>query len=712
MPLPAPLDAAVIICAYTPARWGDLLASVASALREQPSGGVVLVIDHNDALLQRAAEAQLGVTLIASAGPPGLSGARNTGVAATSADIVAFLDDDAQARPGWLAALLAPYRDPDVVATGGRIDPAFDDGRPTWLPPELDWIVGCTYRGMPEAGGDVRNVIGAGMSVRRSAFDVAGPFDTGVGRGRSLPVGGEETAFCIRARRLISGARVVYAPDAVVTHRVPAGRAALRYAFTRAWAEGLTKARVSALEGAGAGLATERAYVASTLPAAVLRGIRETVAQRDPAGLARSAVVVGVLGVTGAGFAWERLRGAARDARRPRPPVPADRPLRILQVTPRYAPFVGGVETHTEEVAKRLAARGHAVTVATTDPTGALPTSEMRDGVEILRVDAHPHGRDWHLAPGLIPIIGQRRWDIVHLQGVHTLVPPLGALAAILAGRRFVLTFHSGGHSSRARTAARPLQWRLIAPLLRRADALVAVSRFEAERFSAALGVPRDRIEVIRNGSGASPGGATPSGDGPTGGTQAQPASADTDTAGPPLDGIPAGAPLVISPGRLERYKGHHRVLAAMPAMRRVRPDLRLHLAGSGAFEPELRRQVAELGLEDAVTIGPVPRDRMPDALARAGVVTLLSEYEAHPVAVMEAVAARRRVVVADTSGFRELAEEGLVRAIPLDAPPEATAAAILAELERTDPLPQRDLPTWDATTDEIEALYRRLVGA
>ena len=139
--------------------------------------------------------------------------------------------------------------------------------------------------------------------------------------------------------------------------------------------------------------------------------------------------------------------------------------------------------------------------MATTDPGEGLAAREVRDGVEVLRVAAWPSGRDWYLAPGLIPIIGRRRWDVVHLQGVHTLVPPVAALAAILAGRRFVLTFHSGGHSSRVRTAARGLQWRLIAPFLRRAAVLVGVSRFEVDRFSAALGVPSDPIRLIRNGS-------------------------------------------------------------------------------------------------------------------------------------------------------------------------------------------------------------------
>ena len=51
--------------------------------------------------------------------------------------------------------------------------------------------------------------------------------------------------------------------------------------------------------------------------------------------------------------------------------------MRIAQVCPRYSPYIGGVETHVEEISKRLVARGHEVTVITTDPSGKLPQSEI-----------------------------------------------------------------------------------------------------------------------------------------------------------------------------------------------------------------------------------------------------------------------------------------------------------------------------------------------
>jgi glycogen synthase len=689
----------VVICAYTVDRWDDVLSAIASARAQPEAPEVVVVVDHDDELYGRLRAARTGATVVRNPGPRGLSAARNAGVAVSSGAIVAFLDDDARAEPGWLGALTDPYADRSVAGTGGCIEPAWDAGRPRWFPVELDWVVGCSYLGLPQARADVRNVIGASMSFRRSALEAVGGFAGAMGRGRGLPVGGEETELCIRVRRAVPGARIVYEPRAVVHHRVRAARATPGYLVRRAWAEGVTKARVSRLAGAASGLATERRYVTRTLPAGVVRCVRDAAAHNDPWALARAGAIAAALGAAAAGFVaeavggWRPGTGAARGLRgRPTASRDADRPLRILQVTARYAPFVGGVEIHTAEVSRRLAARGHRVTVATTDPTGALPAHEVVDGVEIARVRAWPGDRDWYLAPGLFHLIGSRRWDVVHLQGVHTLVPPLGALAAILGGRRFVLTFHSGGHASVVRTRARGLQWRLLAPLLRRASALVAVSRFEAERFSAALGVPRDEVEVIRNGAEL-------------------PGLDALDELGPVSAPDERTGPLLLSLGRLERYKGHQRVIAAMPALRAARPGARLLVAGSGAYEPDLRRLVEDLDLADAVSIASVPRDELPATLLGASLVTLLSEYEAHPVAVMEALAARRPVLVADTSGFRELAEEGLVRTVPLDAPPEAVAEAIVLELDRPAPATVPALPTWDDTTDALEALYRRVVA-
>ena len=170
-----PAATSVVICAYTLDRWDDLLGAVASARGQEPAPReVVLVIDHNDALLQRAQAEVVGARVIANTGARGLSGARNTGVEAASGEIVAFLDDDAAAEPGWLSALVAPFADPHVVGTGGGAIPIWSVPRPAWFPDEFGWVVGCSYRGMPVVQAAVRNPIGCNMAFRRAALVEAG----------------------------------------------------------------------------------------------------------------------------------------------------------------------------------------------------------------------------------------------------------------------------------------------------------------------------------------------------------------------------------------------------------------------------------------------------------------------------------------------------------------------------------------------------------
>jgi len=96
----------------------------------------------------------------------------------------------------------------------------------------------------------------------------------------------------------------------------------------------------------------------------------------------------------------------------------------------------------------------------------------------------------------------------------------------------------------------------------------------------------------------------------------------------------------------------------------------------------------------------------MAELLAGAALVTLLSEYEAHPIAVMEALALRRSILVTNTSGLSELAEQGLVRAIPLNSTPTQVAQAVLNQLR--DPLtpPAIELPTWEGCTNALLKLY------
>ncbi|NTW02155.1 MAG: glycosyltransferase family 2 protein [Oscillochloris sp.] len=300
----------VVICAYTEARWDDLVAGVES-LRQQRKkpDEIIVVVDYNPSLLDRAQRELPDVHVLPNTGARGVSGARNTGVALAQGDIIAFIDDDAIADPDWLELHTQAYNDPKVIGVGGTISPLWPTVRPYWFPDEFDWVVGCTYRGVPEEPSPVQRLISCNMSVRREAFEIAGGFRSEIGQvGKNL-MRSEDTEFTIRLWQRASDRILLYLPAARVMHRVPDGRASWSYFRARCYSEGFSKARMAGMVGTRDALAAERAYTTQTLPTAVTRGLAETVLHGDVHGIRRSSVIVAGLAITGFGYVVGAITG-------------------------------------------------------------------------------------------------------------------------------------------------------------------------------------------------------------------------------------------------------------------------------------------------------------------------------------------------------------------------------------------------------------------
>src|SRR6266498_1415897 len=294
-------DISVVICAYTEKRWHELCAAVHSLQTQSMSPReVILVIDHNSSLLERARAQFSNILILESRETHGLAGARNTAIEHAQGQIIAFLDDDAVAAPNWLEILSTGYEDTQVVGVGGKLEPLWPNDRPSWFPEEFDWVVGCTYRGLHEERAPIRNLIGANMSFRSEVFEQV-KFYSGIGHTPTNPFGGSDPDFCIRVTQSFPNKVLLYEPHALVHHHVDEKRTRWNYFCLRCYNEGLSKAVLTHRVGSQEGLSSERKYTLYTLPIGALRGLADAM-RGNRSGLGRTAAIIFGLLITTTGY--------------------------------------------------------------------------------------------------------------------------------------------------------------------------------------------------------------------------------------------------------------------------------------------------------------------------------------------------------------------------------------------------------------------------
>jgi GT2 family glycosyltransferase len=160
--------------------------------------------------------------LIANGGAPvryvysptrGLCRARNLAVREARGDLLAFIDDDATADPGWLAALVdAAGAEDERLVAGGQVVPASPERAGAFVASEYVDHRSAVYQGRID-----RDPLGGGnMAAYRSAFATVGLFDERLGAGARYPAADDND---IGLRLLEAGYRIVYVPEATIYHR-------------------------------------------------------------------------------------------------------------------------------------------------------------------------------------------------------------------------------------------------------------------------------------------------------------------------------------------------------------------------------------------------------------------------------------------------------------------------------------------------------------
>ena len=307
--------ASVVIAAHTLERSADLARAVASAVSQQPRPREVIVaVDNNLDLYKWVCREVRGAVPVHNQGVRGASATRNAGASVAAGSVLAFLDDDEIARPGWLRNLTAPLARPDVAGVGGYVEPMWFGRTPGWMPEEFLWVVGASYRGQPRTAAAVRNVWAGSMAVGREDFWVVDGFREGFGKLGAHVFRPEDTDFCIRLTAALKGRTWWYEPSARIGHSIPAARSTLKYFVRRCYSEGQGKAEMAAMLGLheDEGLRDERRHASKTLPQGVRRELRQAVAGRDLAAAQRASAIC--VGLTAAGLGYLARRARSRDA--------------------------------------------------------------------------------------------------------------------------------------------------------------------------------------------------------------------------------------------------------------------------------------------------------------------------------------------------------------------------------------------------------------
>jgi len=360
----------------------------------------------------------------------------------------------------------------------------------------------------------------------------------------------------------------------------------------------------------------------------------------------------------------------------------------LTLVSPRYPPYLGGIETHVSELAGRMNDRFRKVSVVTTDPQGGLPSKQhVKDGFDIYRVKSFAPGENYHFpwVPNLVKRLKECRSEILHLHGIQDVPGPVASMFD--DGSATIFTPHFSGQVQSGLgkfffAGYRPL----LNQLIDKVSFVICVSRFEARTMSQVLPDSTQKIKVIPNGVDF--------------GLLSKYRWRRPD----------AGA--ILYAGRLERHKNVDKIIRAFQSLQRADDELSLTVVGRGPMKDELVDLANELGLRSKVRwIDGVGKDALYSLYSSCSVVVLPSDLECFGLVAAEAISLGVPTIVTDSSALSEFVDKGLAQPVEPPVSPDKLESKLSLVLE--DPAafsPRKDssglILSWDEVAKKTCDLY------
>jgi glycosyltransferase involved in cell wall biosynthesis len=361
--------------------------------------------------------------------------------------------------------------------------------------------------------------------------------------------------------------------------------------------------------------------------------------------------------------------------------------MRVAQVVASYTPQIGGVETHVQRLAQGCTEAGDRVTVFTHEVRG-YPADEQLNGVRVLRFPMTASSRNYPISLSLFRYLRLHTtdFDLVHAHNYHTLV----GHAAIRSRLPFVFTphYHGTGHT-RLAAALHRLYRPTGARLFALANAVVCVS--DAERDLVVRRFPSSAAKVVIIPNGIDP--------------RRCPVNQDQVT---------SATLLVLTVGRLERYKN---VDLVIDAFRALPTSATLVVVGDGPDRARLEKRAGDGAGWPVRFAGRIPDHVLGQLFARADVVTSASDHEAFGLTLAEGLASGARVVASAIPAHAALGRlagtDTALSALSLVDPRDTSrftdllAKSLLAGRPQTGGL---KLPTWDEAIKQTQELYSQVL--